>query len=100
MDLNSLFTDPHAHFRSKQLRHRRLFGCCLPLVFHPGGAIHQQARGIDLRGHIGQLELNRLELTDWLSELLPLAGISQRRFVSSLSDTHSERRYGNSAAVE
>src|SRR5438132_5900520 len=62
MNLDRFLANAHAYLRSEELGHRRFFGCLLALVLHPGGAIHQQPRGIDLRGHVRQLELDGLKL--------------------------------------
>ena len=71
-----------------------------PLILHPRGAIGQQARGVDLRRHVGQLVLDGLKLRDGPAELLALLGILQRRFVSALRGADRERRDRNAPAVQ
>src|SRR5205823_14049815 len=44
---------------------------------------------LDLRGHVGELDLGRLELADRLPELLALRGVSHGRLVGPLR--HADR---------
>src|SRR5215467_8634201 len=62
--------------------------------------MHQQAGGIDFGSHVGKLELNGLKLGDWFSELLPLLGILQRGFVSTLRHADCQRSDADTPAVE
>ena len=100
MDLNCLLANAHTDFGSKQLGHRRFFGGPLPVVLHRCGSVHQQPRGIDLRRHVGQLELDCLKFANGFAELLSLARITQCRFVSALCDADSKRRDRDSPAVQ
>ncbi len=69
-------------------------------VGEPCGLIREQARGFDLRGHVRQLELNRLKFGDGFAELLALLGVTHGAFVSALRHAQAERGNGNAAAVE
>ena len=100
MDLNCFLANAHADFGSKQLGHRRFFGGPLPIVLHRCGSIHQQPRGIDLRRHVGQFELDCLKFANGFAELLALSRITECRFVSALRDADSKRRDRNSPAVQ
>src|SRR5258707_1010320 len=44
----------------------------LALILEPCGLVDELAARVDLRRHVGELELDRLELRDQLAELLPL----------------------------
>ncbi len=60
----------------------------------------QQARGLDLRGQVGQLKRNRLEFADGLAELLAPFGIVQRRLVGALRHAQAEGRNRDAAAIQ
>ena len=100
VDLNAFIGDPHGHFAGIQFRHRRLRGRLHSLVLHPCRAMSQQARGVDLRCHVGEFELDRLKFGDRLSELLSLLGIMQSRFISALRHADAERGDADAAAVQ
>ena len=50
----------------------------MPGIFHARRVVNQQARGFELRGHIGQLKLHALKLIDRFAKLLALARVSNR----------------------
>ena len=70
------------------------------VVLEPGGAQSQQAGGIDLRGHVGQLPLDGLKFADGAAELLSLAAVLERAIVGA--GGHAEAQGGNrdASAVE
>jgi hypothetical protein len=47
----------------------------LPASLRPGGVDHERVRGLDLGGHLGELELDRLVLGDRLAEGGALLGV-------------------------
>ena len=55
------------------------------------GAIRQEPRGGDARGHVGQLDLHGLVLADGLAEGGPLLGVAKRRLEGRLGDAHRGR---------
>src|SRR5439155_22862834 len=54
----------------------------------------------NLRRHIGELELNRLKLSYWLTELFAFFRVTQRGFVGALRHANCQSRYGNAAAIQ
>src|SRR5437763_5395966 len=62
----------------EQLGHPRLEVGPLAGVLPPGRVEHEQPRGLDLRSHLGELELDRLVLGDGLAEGLALARVADR----------------------
>jgi hypothetical protein len=69
-------------------------------VLHRRGAMAEQARGVDLRGHVGEHELDGLEVGDRLAERLALLRVIARRFVRAAGDADGQRADGDAAAVE
>ena len=70
VDLDGFVAAFLAHFGGEELGHGGFFGEGLIVVLEPGGLIDQQAGGIQLCRHVGQLELDGLEVGDGLAELL------------------------------
>ena len=54
--------------------------------------MRQQARGVDLGGHVGELELDRLVLGDRLAERLALLGVFERELQGALRDARRRGR--------
>src|SRR5215211_5719858 len=86
VDPESLLHDLLAGRRSEQLRHACLEVRALAGVLHAGGLEREQARGLDLRGHVGELELDRLVLGDRLAERLALLRVAQAQLERALRD--------------
>ena len=55
---------------------------------------HEQAGGLDLRGHVGELELDRLVVGDLLAERLSLLGVAQGELEGSLGHADAARLAG------
>ena len=55
---------------------------------------------LDVHGHVGQLELDGLELADGLAELHALLGVLEGGVQAGLSDAHAHGPDGDAAAVE
>ena len=70
------------------------------LVLEPRGLVGQGAAGLDLDGHVGQHELDGLELADRPAELLSLPGVRQRLLVRALGEAEPQRGDRDAAAVE
>ncbi len=56
-----------------------------------GGRVGQLAGGLGLAGHVGQHELDALEVGDALAELLAVGGVGDRRVERALRDAHRLR---------
>ena len=69
-------------------------------IGEPGGVIDEHARGGDLRGHVGQLELNGLEFADGLAELLAFLGVFRGGVAGALRHAQRQRGDGDAPAVE
>ncbi|MDT4803979.1 hypothetical protein FQZ97_367450 [compost metagenome] len=84
MDLQAFAGDALAHFAGEQLDHRR-FGvgahAVVDLLAH---GVEQGARGLDLRGHVGDLEADGLEVADRVAELGAVARVLHRVFQRAL----------------
>src|SRR5580700_3520228 len=100
VDLHRLVGGAHRNFGSKQFGHGRLLGDALPVILHPTGAIREQARGVDLSGHVGELVLNGLKLRDGPAELDALLGVFERSLISALRGADRERGDGNAPAIQ
>ena len=74
-DLDAFDRRPHRHVGGVILGHRRLLFEVEAVVLQPGGPQQHQLRRIEFGGHVGQLELDRLEGGDRLPELHPLLGV-------------------------
>src|SRR5579862_9825099 len=70
------------------------------LILEPRRAVDELAAGVDLRRHVRELELDRLELRDRLAELPPLLRVGEREVVRALRQADAHRRDRDPAAVE
>src|SRR5262245_43890333 len=61
VELHRVVADAACSLRGVELGHRGLAGEGSPLLLEPRGAVGQQARGGELAGHVGELELRGLE---------------------------------------
>src|SRR5205823_3123912 len=100
VNLYGLLADPDGDLRGVELRHRRLFSHLLPRVLQSRCAVGQKARGVYLRRHVCELELDGLKLGDGLAELFALLRVAHRRLVSALRDAECERRNRDAPAVQ
>ena len=78
----------------------RVLGHGEPPVLPHGRLEREEARRLDARGHVGEGELDGLELGDDLSEGHPLFGVPEGRLVGALSAAEGERGDGDAPAVE
>src|SRR5215217_7675060 len=86
MDAERLLHHLLAGLGGEQLRHAGLEVGALPGVLHAGGLQREQPRGLDLRAHVRELELDRLVLCDRLAERLALLRVAQRQLEGALGD--------------
>src|SRR5262249_53014993 len=70
------------------------------VVLRPGRLGAGLPARLDLRGHVRQLELDRLELRDRPSELPPLLRVRECEVIRALREPDAHRRDRDAAAVE
>src|SRR5829696_594768 len=100
VDAERLLHDLLAGLGGEQLGHARLEIRALPRVLHARGLQREQPGGLDLRGHVRQLELDRLVLRDRLAERLALLRVAQRQLEGALGDANSAGRHVDPADLE
>src|SRR5579862_136068 len=83
-----------------ELRLRRGEREVAALVLEPRGAVDELPAGVDLRRHVRELELDRLEIGDRLAELMPLLRVRERQVVRALRETDAHRCDRDAASVE
>src|SRR5690606_33057688 len=86
VDLERLVRDPVAHLGGVELGHRGLGGVAHALVLERRRAEDEQARRIDVGGHVRQHESDGLVLGDGLAEALALLGVGERGLVGGAGD--------------
>src|SRR5688500_19035253 len=77
-DLHRLRRHPHRRLARHQLRHRAELADALSAILRRCRGVEERSRAGHTHRHIRELELDRLELLDCLSELLSLAGVDNR----------------------
>src|SRR5262245_14368139 len=95
VDLQRRVRSPVRELARVELRHRRLACERAPAVLQPGGLVHERAPRLDLGGHVRELEADRLERGDLLSELLALPRVREGEVVGALSEPDAHRRDGD-----
>src|SRR5262249_49882798 len=100
MDLNGLVRNARCHFTGEKFGHGRVLAEARASVLLPGGFANQQACRVNFRGHIGQHELDRLELRDGMAEGEAFLRILQRRFECALRYASGLCTNSDAAAVE
>src|SRR5439155_9219021 len=80
----------HAHgdIAGEELGDRRLAGAGEVPAAQVRGAEVEEPRRVDLRRHVRQHHLDRLELADRLAELPPLGGVGDRGFERGAGDAN------------
>src|SRR5215210_5598719 len=86
VDAEGVLDDLLAGLGGEELRHAGLEVRALARVLHPGGLEREQARRLDLGGHVGELELDGLVLGDRLAERRALLRVAQRQLERPLRD--------------
>src|SRR4051794_5445641 len=100
VDAERVLDDLLAGLGGEQLRHAGLEVRALAGVLHPRGLEREQAGGLDLGGHVGELELDRLVLRDRLAERRALLRVAQGEFERALADAHAARGDVHAADLE
>src|ERR1700674_1578485 len=91
VDLDRPLRRPDRHLGSVELRLRGEARDLFAGVLGRGRAEGQEPCGIDLRRHVGEVELDRLEFRDRLYTLTTPLCVPQRRLVRSPGDSEGER---------
>src|SRR5581483_6470365 len=86
VDAEGLLDDLLARLRGEELRHPRLEVGALARVLHARRLEREHPRRLDLRRHVGELELDRLVLGDRLAERLALLAVAERQLERALGD--------------
>src|SRR3954447_11057305 len=84
VDAQGLLGAEAAGLRGEELGHARLEVRALAGVLHARGADGEHPRGLELGGHVGELELDHLVLGDRLAERLALLGVLDRQLEGAL----------------
>src|SRR5271155_3997076 len=100
MDAKAILDALLARLGGQKLCHPRLQVGALAGVLHPRRLASQEPRRLDLGRHVGELELDRLVLGDWLAEGLSLLAVAQRQLQSPLGDTNAAGRDVDPADLE
>src|SRR5512139_593138 len=88
--LDGLDRSPHGRLGGEQFRHRGLPGVRLPRVLQRRGAPGQELRGGELRSHVGEHPLDRLEFGDGPAELAPFPRVRERLLHRAEADPRGE----------
>src|SRR4051794_20773423 len=99
-DAHRLLRAVDAGFRARELGHRRLEVAALAAVEHPRRALDQLLGALDLRRHVGELELGRLVLPDRLSEGAALLRVAKRHLERAFGDAGAARSDVDAAELE
>src|ERR1035437_5808297 len=100
VDLHGLAGDADGGLGSEELGHGGFAGDAQAAVEHPGGAIVEQAGGIDIHRHIDELVLDGLKLGNRAAELFAQFGILEGGVVCALGHADGERGDRDAAAIE
>src|SRR3954470_2148608 len=84
VDAQRLLGAEAAGLAREQLGHAGLEVRALAGVLQARGLDRQHPRGLELRGHVGELELDHLVLGDRLAERLALLGVADRQLEGAL----------------
>src|SRR5690242_3677965 len=100
VDLHGFLRAAHREPPRLELRLRGGEAERAPLVLQPGGLVGEQARRLDLGGHVGELGLDGLEPADRLPERAPLLGVGERLVERALGEADAHRRDADAPDVE
>ena len=100
VDLHRPVRRAHGDLARVELGLRGHPGRALAAVPRLRRALREKPRRVDLRGHLGDVELDRLELGDGPAELAPLLRVLHRRLPGAARHPDSERRDRDPPAVE
>ena len=93
VDLDALVGDADSDFAGEEFGHAGFAGeAHIFLIGEPGGLIDEQTSGFDLRGHVGEFELDGLKIGDGFAELLALLGVVSGGFEGALGHAEAQER--------
>src|SRR5580698_5862456 len=99
-ELNGLVADFYSYFAGEEFGHGGFARGAAVRIFEHGGALGEQARGVELSGHVGQFPLDALELGDGFAKLAALLDVFQCSFERAAADAERERGDGDAAAIQ
>ena len=100
MDLDGFVGDAGGHFAGEEFGDGSVHAEAGAGVLLPGGFADEEARGVEFGGHVGEHELNGLELRDRVAEGEALLGVFASSFESALGNASGLRGDADAAAVE
>src|SRR6267378_1458011 len=100
VNLNGFVRDARGHLAGKQFGDGGVHRESRSRILLPRCLAYEQARGVDFSGHVGEHELNGLELRNRLAKGHALLRIVQRRFKSSLCYARGLRGDADTPAVQ
>src|SRR5579875_363415 len=100
VNLNSLVRHTRGYFGGKKFCNGSFHGKSGAGVFLPRGFTHEQTRSVNLRGHVGEHELNGLKVGDGTAKGLALPSVSQRGIKCTLCDADGLRGDADASAVK
>src|ERR1700676_2349729 len=100
VNLHRFVGGARGHFGCEKLGDGSFHGETRTTVLLPGGLAHQEAGGINFRGHIGQHELNGLKVGNGMAKSRALPRVFQGVLERSLGDAGSLRGDADTPAVE
>src|SRR5678809_1248460 len=99
-DLNSLVGAEHRRLARHQLRHRACLFHVYATVARIRSEMQQRAARVHSESHVGELELNRLKISERRVKLPALGSICSRSVGRRTSDSNRLRCNSETAAVE
>ena len=100
MDLDGLVDRAIRRLAGVELGDRSLLGKRAALILQPRSAVDECARGSQFNCHIGELELDRLELRDRLAKLVARLRVRERQVVGGLHRAETHRGDRDATTVE
>src|SRR3954451_6290581 len=100
VDLDALVGDLDGHARGVELGHRDLPHGVLAVLEAPRGHVDHLAGRLDLRGHLGELVADDLEVADLLAERLALERVAHRHLEAPLRAGDAPGRADQPLALE
>src|SRR5213594_4609803 len=100
VDLNRRIDGSMGCLRCEEFRDAGFVRVPLPEILQVRGAIGQQAGGVDLRRHVRELPLNRLEVRNLLAERLSFLRVLRGLLEGPLGNSEGLRRDADPAPVE
>ena len=100
VDLDGFVGDAGGHFAGEEFGDGGVHGEARAGVLLPSGFADEEAGGVDFGGHVGEHELNGLELRDGMAEGVALLGVGAGGFEGALGDAEGLRGDADAAAVE